>query len=95
MIFYSTADVLFGVALNKDTDMLAYPNRPVIQIQHISPISHNASFVTEMCTCLLQNGALWDISLMHCGICEMRLLSVHVILLMTIYVILSGEIDDQ
>ena len=34
-------------------------------------------FVTEMCTrvCtfLLQNGALWDVCLMHCGICEMGL----------------------
>ena len=44
--------------------------------------SHNAPvpyptmhhFVTEMCTCvhfLLQNGALWDIYPMHCGMCEM------------------------
>ena len=31
-------------------------------------------FVTEMCTFLLQNGALWDIHLMHCRICEMVLL---------------------
>ena len=31
-------------------------------------------FVTEMCAWLhipLQNGALWDICLLHCGICEM------------------------
>ena len=35
------------------------------------PLMHH--FVTEMCT-LLQNGALWDICLMHCGICEMNLL---------------------
>ena len=28
-------------------------------------------FVTEMCTFLLQNGALWDMGLVHCGICEM------------------------
>ena len=43
--------------------------------------SHDASvpyptmqyFVTEMCTFLLQNVALWDICLMHCGICEMGL----------------------
>ena len=36
------------------------------------PTMHH--FVTEMshvCTFLLQNGALWDICLMHCGICEM------------------------
>ena len=44
--------------------------------------SHNAPvpyptmhhFVTEMCTFLLQNGALWDIYPMHYGICEMSLL---------------------
>ena len=47
--------------------------------------SHNAPlpyptmnhFVTEyanMCTFLLQNGALWDICLMHCGICTIGLL---------------------
>ena len=33
-------------------------------------------FVTEMCTCVhisVTNGALWDISLMHCGICEIGL----------------------
>ena len=44
--------------------------------------SHNAPvpyptmhhFVTEMYTFLLQNGALCDIQLMHCGICEMDLL---------------------
>ena len=43
--------------------------------------SHNAPvpyptihhFVAEMCTFLLQKGALWDICLMHCGICEMGL----------------------
>ena len=31
-------------------------------------------FVTEMCTFLLQNGALRDMGLVHCGICEMGLL---------------------
>ena len=30
-------------------------------------------FVTEMCTFLLQNRALRNICLMHCGICEMCL----------------------
>ena len=29
--------------------------------------------VTEICTFLLQTGALWDICLVHCGICEMGL----------------------
>ena len=43
------------------------------QIFHIAPI------YKEMCTCLLQNGALWygalwDNCLMNCGICEMGLL---------------------
>ena len=28
----------------------------------------------HVCTFLLQNDALWDIYLMHCGICEMGLL---------------------
>ena len=45
--------------------------------------SHNAPgpyptmehFVTEMCKFLLQNGALWDICLSHCGNCKMGLLS--------------------
>ena len=37
------------------------------------PTMHH--FVTEICTFLLQNGALWDICLMHCGICEMDLFS--------------------
>ena len=44
--------------------------------------SHNAldkyptmqHFVTEMCTFLLQNVALWDMAQMHSGICEMGLL---------------------
>ena len=30
------------------------------------PTMHH--FVTEMCTFLLQNGALWDMGLVHCGI---------------------------
>ena len=38
------------------------------------PTMHH--FVTKMCTCtlMLQNGAMWDIWLMHCGICEIGLL---------------------
>ena len=32
-------------------------------------------FVTEMSTFLLQSGALWDIGLVHCGICEIGQLS--------------------
>ena len=39
---------------------------------------HNAPFCSRnvhVYTLLLQNGALWDICLMHCGICDMGLLS--------------------
>ena len=32
-------------------------------------------FVTEVCTFLLQNGALWDTCLMHCGLFVMDLLA--------------------
>ena len=52
-------------------------NRSISQIpQCTSPTSHNAPFCyrnVHMCTFLLQSGALWDICLMHCGICEMGL----------------------
>ena len=30
-------------------------------------------FVTEMCTLLLQNDVLWDIGMVHCGICAINL----------------------
>ena len=36
------------------------------------PTMHH--FVTEMCTLLLQNGALWNTGLVHCGICATGLL---------------------
>ena len=42
-----------------------------------STISNNVPFYNKkvlLCIFLLQNGALWDIRLMHCGICEMTLL---------------------
>ena len=39
------------------------------------PTMHH--FVTEMCKFLLQNGVLWDICLMHCGICEMGSLYIY------------------
>ena len=38
--------------------------------QCTSPISHNAPFYIEICTFLLQIGALWDMGLVPCGICE-------------------------
>ena len=56
-------------------------NWPVAEIQPcINPPSHNAPFWTETCTCmhifLSQNGALWDICLVHWGIRAMGLLTV-------------------
>ena len=67
-----------GIPAQKRTD------GPISQIpQCASPICpHNAldkyatthHFVTEMCTCMhisVTNGALWDMCLMHCEICEM------------------------
>ena len=51
-------------------------NRPIAQIPHCSPISHNPPLCNRnvhVCTFLLQNGALWYIFLMHCGICELGL----------------------
>ena len=43
---------------------------------HNTPVLYPAMhhFATEMCTFLEQNGVLWDICLMHCGICKMDLL---------------------
>ena len=40
---------------------------------HNEPVPYRTMhhFVTEMCVFLLQNGALWDIYLVHCGICGM------------------------
>ena len=56
----------------------ASSNRPVAQIpQCTSPISHNAPFCNRnVHTFLLENGALWDICLVHYGICEMGLLNI-------------------
>ena len=52
---------------------------------HNAPITYHTMhhFVTKMrthvvCTFLLQNGALWVICLMHCGICEMGLLRLNI-----------------
>ena len=52
--------------------------RPIEQIPRCtSSISHNAPFCNRnMHTFLLQNGASWDIWLMHCGICEIGLLRI-------------------
>ena len=49
----------------------------LIHKSHNAPVPHPTMhhFLTEMCIFLLQNGALWDIFVIHCGICEMVLLS--------------------
>ena len=51
---------------------------PISQIpQCIRQISHNATFCNRnvhMCTFLLQNAALWDMGIVHPGICEVCLL---------------------
>ena len=51
-------------------------NKPISQIsQCIRQISLNAPFCTRnVCTFLVQNGALWDRGLVHCGIWAMSLL---------------------
>ena len=44
-------------------------NRPIVRIpQCTKPVAHNAPFCNRN---ILENGALWVICLMHCGICEM------------------------
>ena len=45
----------------------------LLKTSHNAPVPYPTMhhFVTEICTYLLQNVALWDICLMHCGICEM------------------------
>ena len=47
-----------------------------IHKSHNAPVPYPTMhhFVTEMCIFLLQNGALWDIHVMHCRIYEMGLL---------------------
>ena len=63
--------------------LVAYKSlyRPITHIpQCIKQISQNASFCNRnvhTCTFLLQNSALWDIGLVHCGICETALLGHH------------------
>ena len=50
-----------------------WSNIPVIQIQNCTvpnPTMHHFVTYAHVCTFLLQNGALWDICLMHCGICN-------------------------
>ena len=61
--------------------LIFYINRPISQIPEcICAISHNAPFVTEMCTRVHISVTKWCIvgfCLMHCGICEIGLLKRH------------------
>ena len=61
----------------KEVFYMPLVNRPANQIPHCtSPTSRNAPFCNRnvhMCTFLLQNGALCDIYLMHCGISKIVL----------------------
>ena len=58
--------------------LIAVSIDPIPQIpQCKKQMSHNATLCNRnvhMCTLLLQNGASWDIGLMHCGICATGLL---------------------
>ena len=63
VLYLSLADWLWGTSI-----LVAH----IPQCTNTTP--HDAPFCNKnvhMCAHLLQNGALWDICLMHCGICEM------------------------
>ena len=47
-----------------------------IDLIHTCPISHNASFKTEMCISVLI-GVLWDMEQVYCGICAIGLVCFH------------------
>ena len=65
---------------NKDkgyVEIWTNKRHPIIDPSHKSqnasvPSPTMQHFVIEMCTCY-KDGALWDICLMHCGVCEMGL----------------------
>ena len=60
---------------------LCHIDRPISQIPPcIRQISHNAPFCNRnvhTCTFLLQIGALWDVGLVHCGICPKSLFTMN------------------
>ena len=64
---FSDRPIVCGCSMNAD-------NRPVAQItQCTSPISYKAPYCNRRAHVrifMLQNVSLWDICLMHCGICE-------------------------
>ena len=49
-------------------DQLYFATNPIMHQSHIASFFNRNMY---MCTFLLQNDALWDIGLMHCGIYEM------------------------
>ena len=68
-----------GCWLLPDSNKPLYPEPMLTSISvqfHNAPVPYPTihHIVTEMCTFLLQNGALQDICPMHCRICEMGLL---------------------
>ena len=63
--------LLFVVA-SQSTGAMIDPNHKSNNATDKYPTMHQ--FVTEMCTFLLQNGALWDMRLVHYGICATGLL---------------------
>ena len=67
--FIDSNEIMFSQRCYKSMANAIDPSR---KSQNASvPYPTMQHFVTEMCTFLLQNVALWDICLMHCGICEM------------------------
>ena len=68
-----------SMSTGQDNAAIGTANRSVTKFpQGVRQISHSAPFVTEMCTYVditVTDGALWDICLIYCGICEMGLLS--------------------
>ena len=64
------------------TVITCYHTKGMVKIDQPPKKSHNTPvpyptthhLVTEMCTMLLQNGALWNTGLVHCGICATALL---------------------
>ena len=50
--------------LSESIDLLHKPHNAQV------PYLTMNQFITEMCTLLLQNHALWVISPTHCGLCE-------------------------
>ena len=55
-------------------------------------ISHNAPFITEVCTRVHIFVTLWDTGLVHCGICEINQLSSNVVKHVVIIDYISVEI---